>query len=257
MYDAHIHLDQYDLAQLPALIEKWQEYGLKGLIAVSTNLQSCYDTLNLSERFPNFVYPCLGWHPEQRLPSHSELTELVQLIRSEKHRIVGVGEIGLPHYFLAELDHPELEPYVELLTVLVREAVAERLPVALHTVYDKARVAYDLLQKENVTKAHFHWLKATEEVQQKISEAGYFVSVTPEVCYKERDTQLVNNVPLTQLLVETDGPWAFEGPFTGKETTPLFLRTSIKKLARLQTMSPREVNAQLNENLRTLYPIYR
>lgn len=52
----------------------------------------------MSEQFPHFVFPCIGWHPEQRLPTEQETLELLQLIKTEQDWIVGIGEIGLPYY---------------------------------------------------------------------------------------------------------------------------------------------------------------
>ncbi|PWA12866.1 TatD family deoxyribonuclease [Pueribacillus theae] len=257
MIDAHIHLDQYPTEQIADQIKRWKEGGINGVVAVSTDLHSCYHTLSLAERFPDFVYPCLGWHPEQRLPTDKELNELIQLIRTEKHRINGVGEIGLPHYSLKQLGNPPLEPYIELFTILTCEAKAQELPVAVHAVHNKAPLALAVLKEEKMTKAHFHWLKAEAEVLKEIIHEGYFISVTPEVCYRERDKRLVQSTPMGQLLLETDGPWPFSGPFSGKSTTPLFLFDSLEKVAAIKGKSIVEAKFQLRQNIEKLYLSYR
>ena len=253
MIDAHIHLDHYPKQDIPLLIDVWRETGIEGVVAVSTNLSSCYETLDLACRFPDFVYPCLGWHPEQPLPNDHELDELIQLIRMENHRIAGIGEIGLPHYSLEKLGYPSLEPYLELVTMFLREANDHRLPVALHAVHDKAAIVIDLLQREQVTKAHFHWLKADSATLQAIIQSGYMVSVTPEVCYRKRDEILAAQVPLGQLLLETDGPWPFAGPFQGKQTTPVFLQDSAIKIAELKEIPLSAAKKYVTRNARMFY----
>ena len=57
--------------------------------------------------------------------------------------------------------------------------------------------------------------RPSPEVTRAIVDAGYFVSVTPEVVYRERDRELVAAVPLDALLVESDAPWQYEGEFEG------------------------------------------
>jgi TatD DNase family protein len=60
--------------------------------------------------------------------------------------------------------------------------------------------------------------------------------VTPEVCYRERDRQLVQSVPLDNLLLESDGPWAYGGEFTGQRTTSALVARVAEEVARLKDM---------------------
>ncbi|WP_202081002.1 TatD family hydrolase [Caldalkalibacillus salinus] len=236
MIDAHIHLDQYHYEQLPTDIEEWQSQGITGVVAVSNDLASLYQTLELQSRFPGFVHAAAGFHPEHPLPPTADFLEWQTLVTKERERIVAIGEIGLPHYTLDTLPHT-LTVYRTFLTDCLAVAKEQNLPVALHAVHDKAALVYASLTDMDIKKAHFHWLKAPEKVVQGIIEAGYYVSVTPEVCYRTRDQHLARKVPMAQLLIETDGPWPFEGPFTGQRTTPVFLHAMIKTLSRLKNVS--------------------
>lgn len=253
MIDAHIHLDQYPKDQLQQFIHHWHANGIEGVVAVSTNLRSSYATLELSVQYPHFVYPCIGWHPEQRLPNEQEKNELFNLIKTEKNRIAGIGEIGLPYYALDQLGLSALESYAELFTNFIKVAVAYELPVNIHAVYEGAAIAYHILKKEHAQHAHFHWLKTDFNVIKNIIQSGYFISITPEVCYRERDIPLVQNTPIEQLLVETDGPWEFRGPFSSKTTTPLFLFESVAKISQVKECPIDELKHRINRNTRELY----
>lgn len=253
MIDAHIHLEQYDFKELPSLIEKWREAGVEGVIAVSNNLASSYRTLELKVKFPDFVHAAVGFHPETPLPSEDDFLEWERVVRDEKNNIAAIGEIGLPHYNLEKLS--TLEEYVQFLSRCLDIAVQNQLPVALHAVHDKADMVFQMLQQKKIDKAHFHWLKAPSEVVNKIVEAGYFISVTPEVCYRKRDQALVTQVPLTQLLIETDGPWQFGDMFKNKETTPLLLSYILDKVSDLYCLSKHEVNEQFLLNVSSCYGI--
>ncbi|MFA8439377.1 TatD family hydrolase [Pueribacillus sp. YX66] len=253
MIDTHIHLDQYPREQMPKLIATWQFQGIKGVVAVATDVRSSYNILELSEQFSNFVFPCIGWHPEQRLPTDQEMLELLQLIKKEKNRIVGIGEIGLPYYALTQLGASSLHRYIELFTTFVKIAKEYGLPVNLHAVYEQVDIVYDILIRENVIKAQFHWLKADITMIKKLLTKGYYVSITPEVCYRERDIPLISNVPMEQLLVETDGPWKFAGPFEGRWTTPLFINESLRKISKLKNLSFENVKQQVYMNSVMLY----
>jgi len=253
MIDAHIHLDQYALTKMDEYVETWQRHGVTAVVAVSTNLASAYRTLELQQRYPDFVLAGVGYHPEQPLPTSQELDELIRLLSVERRHIAAIGEVGLPHYALAKLGVTSLDPYLELLEQFIAISIQEDLPIVLHAVHDKAAIVLELLQQARATKAHFHWLKAPAQVVSSIVSEGYYISVTPEVCYRTRDQELAKLVPLDQLLLETDGPWPFAGPFCGVETNPVFLASSAVAVAKEKATTAQTVLAITQANARRLY----
>ena len=82
---------------------------------------------------------------------------------------------------------------------------------------------------------------------------GYFISITPDVLYEEEIQQLVLKYPLEQIMIETDGPWPFEGPFLGQMTHPRMTGESIKKIAEIKQISMNEVEQMLYENTKKFY----
>lgn len=251
-YDAHIHLDQYERKQVGKLLPQWRSAGVAGVLAVATDYASCQTVLRLKAYAPDFVHIAFGYHPEQPLPTASERNRLFQLIQKERSNLSAIGEVGLPHYRLRELSVKQTEPYEQLLKQFAELARDERLPLALHAVHDKAATALEILRETGVHKAYFHWLKAPHDVIRAIVAAGYYISVTPEVCYRSRDQALVRLVPLNHLLVETDGPWPYDGEFTGQRTSPLMLKRVIQEIARLQSVSVDAASEQLAKNFRHL-----
>jgi len=146
-----------------------------------------------------------------------------------------------------------MERYTELLDNMMITAKKENLPIVLHAVHSGAPTAYELLVKNEIKKAHFHWLKAPALVVEQITTSGYYVSVTPEVCYRKRDETLVNQIPMDKLLIETDGPWPFSGPFEQMETSPLLLQEVARKVASLKELGLKETIEQLTVNTFSLY----
>ncbi|MFC0298631.1 TatD family hydrolase [Geobacillus jurassicus] len=249
MIDAHIHLDQY--TNISEQIGRWQEAGITGVVAVSTDLRSSYRTLELKQRFPSFVYAAIGFHPEQPLPSEADWNEWTELIKQERRLLSAIGEVGLPYYSAEAC--AKLPAYQERLEETATIAVDASLPLALHVVYDRAETALSILRQAGVRHAHFHWLKADPAVVKQIVECGYYISVTPEVCYRERDQKLLSLVPIEQLLLETDGPWPFAGPFAGKPTTPLWLLDSVRAVAAHYGQNIEQVKTTVTANTKWLY----
>ncbi|WP_070119848.1 TatD family hydrolase [Bacillus marinisedimentorum] len=253
MYDAHIHLDKYEDGDIPASIERWKAAGVKGVVAVSTDLPSSYKTLELKEKFPDFIKAAVGFHPEYELPAEGEILEWQTLLKKERELISAAGEIGLPYYERERLGISSLDPYIEVFAEYVRTARAHDLPVVLHAVHETALPAFEVLQKERHFRAHFHWHKAPKEVTEKLIEAGYFISVTPEVCWRERDRMLTAHVPSDRLLLETDGPWPLGGLFEGKRNSPLLLEKSAAAIAEIKNISIKEIKQVTAKNTEKIY----
>src|SRR3990170_2830649 len=102
---------------------------------------------------------------------------------------------------------------------------------------------------------HHSRLVAPAEVTRQIVEAGYLVSVTPEVVYRERDRELVEWVPLESLLVETDSPWPYKGEFEGLPTEPWMAARVAEEVAKLKQLPVDEVMFRLSANACQLFDL--
>ena len=85
--------------------------------------------------------------------------------------------------------------------------------------------------------------------------AGYFVSVTPEVVYRERDRDLVERVPVESLLVESDAPWQYGGEFTTLPSGPWLTARAAEEVAKLKHRPIDEIMAQLCANACRLFDL--
>ncbi|MEW9698707.1 TatD family hydrolase [Paenibacillus sp. SI8] len=238
--DAHIHLDMYDESKARAILSELSECHIQGLIAVSRHLDSCEVTKRLREAAPDRVFAAYGYHPEQSLPDERQLLELVSWIEKHAGQMAAIGEIGLPYYMRQEAGMKgqvfDLEAYIKLLDRFLGLAARLQKPVVLHAVYEDADIVCDLLEKHGIAKAHFHWFKGADLTIRRMISSGYYISITPDVLYEEEIQSLVRRYPIEQMMVETDGPWSFEGPYAGQETHPRMIHEVIAQIARLQSI---------------------
>ncbi|AGK53365.1 TatD family hydrolase [Bacillus sp. 1NLA3E] len=251
--DSHIHLDQYEDEEILSIAK--MEYSIEALISVSMNLESCKRNLDLSERF-SMVKPAFGFHPEQPLPTDRELEELISWMETNKDKMVAVGEVGLPFFMRAEnkVSKSDYGRYVELLELFVKLAKKWSKPIALHAIYSDAPIVCNLLEKHSITNAHFHWFKGDQKTTERMIANGYLVSVTPEVALDDVDNvNLVSAYPIGKIMVETDGPWPFEGQFSGKRTHPTMMKESLKKIAEIKNMDFRSVMELIRNNTKEFY----
>lgn len=255
LVDAHCHLSSTKYEDLEGIIRRSLVSGVVAIVAAGTDLASSHRTLEISRRYPNVVFSALGLHPERSEESDDEVEGVIRLIREVADEIVAVGEVGLPYYSirgsagfheLMRLGKPRLRAFLDLAREL-------DLAIVLHAPHQAAEEALEVVEEANVSRVLFHWHKAPQDVTKAIVEGGYYVSVTPEVCYESRDRSLVKSLPISSLLLETDGPWPYEREFEGMMTEPNFLRRIAQEVAELKGLTVEEVAEHTTENAVRLF----
>jgi len=256
LIDTHIHLASPRYTDVAGLVAHAQAAGIGGVVAVAVDEASSRHILAMRETFPAFVCAGLGVHPERHV-TDEETERVIALIRQERPRLAAIAEVGLPWYTVRE--EPDRERLIVAgeprLRRFLRLAKELDLAVVLHAPHNAAAPALALLDAEGVERAVFHWHKASPEVTSAIVERGYCVSVTPEVCYRERDRELVAAVPLANLLLETDGPWAYGGEFEGHPTEPTFLRRLVEEVAAIKGRPVAEMAEMTTQNATRLFQL--
>ncbi|MGI8314737.1 TatD family hydrolase [Halobacillus mangrovi] len=252
--DTHIHLDMYEESFRDQMLSELDLYSITQLIAVSNDLHSCLRTLTWSMEDQR-IKPALGFHPEQSLPTNQEIEQITDLIHRYANHMVAIGEVGLPYYTRKKNPGVILSLYVELLEHFLLLAKELDKPVVLHAIYEDADLVCDLLEKHEMTRAHFHWFKGSATTIDRMKENGYFISITPDCVYEKEVQSLIRNYPLDQLMVETDGPWPFEGPFKGKITHPKMIHDSVEKISELKGLPAENIYNQLYKNTIDFYKI--
>lgn len=254
MIDAHIHLDHYNELEINDIIER--DLSLEALISVSFDLESSKKNKELAKIYSK-VRPAFGYHPEQTPPTEKQMDELFSWIKSNQNDMVAVGEVGLPYYLGKEqkLTRLQRSQYIELLEEFIKLCKEIEKPIILHAVNEDAPIVCDLLERYSLPKAHFHWFKGDSKTIQRMAENEYYISITPDVLYEEEIQQLVQFYPLQQIMVETDGPWPFEGPFTGKMTHPSMMKESIKIISQIKKLSIDEGYHHVFYNAKSFFSI--
>lgn len=255
LIDVHCHLDAQAYSDPGVVCQQSREAGVTHVVAAGTGEASNRRILNLQQRFPHQVWAALGLHPERLDTSWAEVEVVLEQIEHHRDAMVAVGEIGLPHYTLLDqrMTEQQARQRQAFLEVLVQAAARAGLPVVLHAPHAMAAVALEVVKRYEPAGAVFHWHKSTPETTAAIHQAGYYISVTPEVCYRERDQQLVRVVPLERLLLESDGPWPYDGAFTGQRTTPALVAHVAEAVARIKGVPLDEVQAVTTNNARQVF----
>jgi TatD DNase family protein len=255
--DSHCHLHDPAFGDVRDTIRTAMSHDVWGVVAVGCDAETNARTLAAAAAAPKAVWPAIGFHPDRLDLTDDDLDRVEQQLAEHHPRIVALGEVGLPWYSLeAASDAPSLMTRGRArLDRLLALAARWDLAVVLHAPHGAAVGAFEALRRHGIERAVFHWHKAPAETTRAIIEAGYLVSVTPEVVYRERDRALVASVPLESILVESDAPWKYGGEFEGLPSGPWLAGRVAEEVAKIKALPVDDVMFQLSTNTCRLFDL--
>ena len=248
--DTHCHLHDETFRNLRDTLRTSLAHDVWGVIAVGCDPATNEQTLAAVARGSKGVWAAVGFHPEWGHLDDADLEHVERQVHEHHARIVALGEVGLPWYSLVGASDAATRMAVgrARLDRLLALAARYDLAVGLHAPHDAAAGALEALRQHGIERAVFHWHKALAEVTRAIVDAGYYVSVGPEVVYRERDRELVGAVPLEALLVESDAPWRYGGEFEGLPSGPWLASRVAEEVAKLKQLPVADVMLRLTNN---------
>lgn len=254
--DAHVHLSDPQYSdKISQLIEDAKRSNVVALISNSMSLETSYKNLQLAEENSNLIYAALGIHPwnSQNLkPNEMEETTDLIIREANARKIVAIGEIGLDPQYTKNKEQRKLQhkTFHEMLSVAEKTS----LPIIIHSRGCSEEVM-SLLPSYHLSKVLFHWFVRPIELLHDIVDRGYYVSEGPASVFSKGIREIIEHVPLSNLLTETDGPVQFFGPFKNKMTTPSFIPLIVDAIAQIKEVEKTEAADQILQNFTNFFKI--
>jgi TatD DNase family protein len=252
--DTHIHLDSPSYRDQAAISARAGERGVEAIIVPGVSESSNLAVAELAARFP-IVHSAAGLHPELLEMEERDIGVLLDTVRRQRSSICAIGEVGLPYYGPSAAIPGRQTLARSLLERCASLAAELDLAMILHAPHQTAAVALRILRDAGVRRAVFHWHKSDEATTKVIVDAGFFVSLTPEVAWRDRDRELARFVRLEQIVVETDGPYPHERVFAGLQTEPWMVSAAIEAIAEVKGKSRKEIEIATSTNAATLFAL--
>ena len=250
-FDTHAHYDDeaFDLDR-DAVLSSLPENGVGLALNPASNMASSRLCVELSEKYP-FLYAAVGVHPhDTKEMTDASLDELRSLASNEK--VVAIGEIGLDYHYDFSPREVQRARFREQLE-LAREL---RLPAIIHereACEDCLNIVSDFPDVRGV----FHCFSGSRETAEIILKQGWYLSFTGVITFKNarRSHEVIENMPLDRLMIETDSPYLAPVPHRGERNTSLNLPHIAEKIAELRGLSLDEVAALTTENGKRFFGI--
>ena len=254
LIDSHCHLDylQRDGQNIDAVIDQAVRAGVALFLTISTKLSEFDVVRAIAEGEPR-IYCSVGVHPHEAQQEGSDVS-VERLIHLANHpKVVAIGETGLDYYY----ENSPKDSQISCFRAHIDAARQTGLPLIVHT-RDADDDTMAILQEE-YEKGPFsgliHCFSTSKAMAEMAIEIGFKISLSGIITFKSAQAlrDIVANLSMADLLVETDSPYLAPVPYRGKKNTPAFLPHTAEKLAEIQQTSIEEVSRITTENFYQLF----
>ncbi|WP_114008692.1 TatD family hydrolase [Cohaesibacter intestini] len=252
LVDSHCHLDFPDFKEeLDDVIRRAELAGVGHMVTICTHIRKFDQIKAIAERYDN-IFCSVGTHPhnaDQELDFSAD--DIAKL--AEHPKCVAIGEAGLDYFY----DNAPREAQAQGLRTHIKAAQMTGLPLVIHS-RDADEDMISILSEgmeEGPYKAILHCFSSGRELAMRAVDMGMYVSLSGILTFKRSQDirDIVSDVPLDRLLVETDAPYLAPMPYRGKRNEPAYVAHTAEVLADVKGVSKDEIAQITTDNFFRLF----
>lgn len=251
MIDTHCHIDDPQYAEdLDAFLQSQRADGVQAILVPGVEAATTQDVLDVCERYPDYLFPALGLHPENvKEDWQQQLSIIKSAVESSSHRLIAIGEIGLDYHW----DTTFRQEQHEALREQLRWAEEYDLPVMIHS-RDATEDTLNILREFPSIKGVMHCFSGSHEVAKQVVEMGYYLGIGGVLTFKNcKLAEHLVGIPLASLVLETDAPYMAPVPYRGKRNESRWMCYVAERLAQVYGCSVEHVIEQTSVNATSLF----
>jgi TatD DNase family protein len=252
IFDSHAHYDDESYNEdREQVIKELKENDVIGVLNCGASLRGARDSLKLAETH-DFFYAAVGVHPEHANELTEEaLEEIREMTKSPK--VKAIGEIGLDYYWE---ENPPKEMQIEAFRKQMQLAKELNLPVIIHD-RDAHKDTLDIMKEFPEVIGVLHCFSGSVEFARECLKLGYYIGFTGVITFKnaKKALEVVKEVPMNRILVETDAPYMAPTPYRGKRNRSDYIKHMIEKVAEIKGLPVEEIEEKTIQNTKDLLKI--
>jgi len=248
MIDTHCHLyaDEIDVAQS---VRNAVAAGVERIYLPSIDSSTSLKMLQVVTQYPNYCYAMAGLHPcSVKEDYETELNNVVNLL--QENVFYAIGEIGLDFYW----DKTFTEQQYLIFRKQMELAEAYNLPAIIHSRSATPETISVLSEYKGKVKGIFHCFGGSLQEAHQIIDLGYYLGIGGVITYKNSGlAEVIAQISLQHLVLETDAPYLAPVPFRGKQNESSYLKYIVEKIALVKNVSVEEVIKVTTQNAMTVF----
>lgn len=246
--DSHAHLYEYSDEQLCQVLDEARSCSVSRVVSTAVSIETSRVVVHQSASFSE-LFGAVGISPFDTASLHDDWPSDVASFIPQKN-IIAVGEIGI------DGSNPAYPPLTQQIPVFIRQlqmAKEANIPAIIHSRGVEEQ-ALSLCKEIGIKKAVFHCFTGDRKSLHMIIDEGFMISLSGIITFKNAAVrELLADIPLEQLLIETDAPYLTPVPFRGKKNTPSMVHLVGEAIAALLRKQPESVADQIHRNFTHLF----
>jgi len=234
------------------VIGEAERRGVSRMITIGIDLASSEKAVALADRYSS-VYAAIGIHPHHAVAIDASCSRRLELLTAHP-KVIAYGEIGLD--FVKK--YAPVKQQETCFRQQVRLAKELHLPLIVHDRGAHAETMAILkAEKPFPAGGVMHCFSGDLKLAAAVIDLGFHISVPGIVTYDNAKglQEVVREVDLAFLLLETDAPFLAPVPERGKRNRPALLLHTARKIAELKYISLADVVKQTTVNAETLFSL--
>ncbi len=249
--DTHIHIDAEEFdADRKETVERAVNAGMTAMLVPAIDEKSLDKVLSVCQDYPHFAYPMVGLHPEEVRDDFSEVLGRMQKLLPGP--FVAIGEVGLDFYWSREFEKEQCLAF----EMQVQWACEWKMPLMIHSRKAQNELVA-ILKKYNSQLAGgvFHCFTGNmKEAEQLLEFDGFALGIGGVLTFKKSHLpEVVAQLPLGRIVLETDAPYMAPVPMRGKRNESAFIPYVIHKMSECLGVSPEVVAEATTANARRIF----
>jgi len=250
-FESHAHYDdeKFDIDRFE-LLDKLNNVGIDYIINVGSDMDSSLKSIELSEKYP-YIYAAVGIHPHDA--ENMKDDDIYTLEKyCENKKVVAVGEIGLDYYY----DFSPRDKQRQCFEKQLQLAKKVDKPVIIHS-RQASQECFNIIKSSGVTKGVIHAFSGSPQMAQNYINMGFLIGVGGIITFKnsKKLKDVVENIPIDKILIETDSPYLSPVPNRGSRNNSQNLVYIVKEIAHIKQISEDFVSKKTKENAMSLFAI--
>ena len=246
---SHIYLEQFD-NDLDRVIKNAVEVGVEKIILPNINFDSIIKMQAVKLAYPLITELAIGLHPTSVNYNYKKSLNLIYN-GFDIAEYVAIGEVGIDLYW----DKTFIEQQKDAFDYQIELAKLYNIPIIIHS-----RNSFDDIidvLKPHVSsgvKGVFHCFPGNSKQAKLVIDMGFYVGIGGILTYKNSNMpEVVENIPLEYILLETDAPYLSPVPKRGKRNEPAYVKYVAEMIARIAATSYESVCKITGDNAKQVF----
>lgn len=251
--DTHTHLysEEFDTDR-DEMMQRAINAGVSRFFVPAIDASCTQAMYDLETNYPSHVFLMAGLHPCYVKENFEE--ELAHVERQlQQRKFVAIGEIGIDLYW----DKTTLEIQKISFKRQIQLAKKYNLPIVIHCRESFDEI-FEVLESEKGPdlRGIFHCFSGNFEQAQLALSYNMKLGIGGVVTFKNgKIDQFINQIPLENLVLETDSPYLAPVPFRGKRNESSYVVLVANKLSELYQMPVEDIAKITTANAKSVFGI--